>query len=119
MRILIVDDEAPNRAILARLLESRGHRTEGVESAEAALVRASQERYGLILLDLSLPGRTGLEALADLRRAGAGAIALMTGQDDEDTRKDALLLGADEFLPKPVDAAALFALIARFESRPG
>lgn len=117
MRILIVDDEHATRAVLARLCEARGHTVLLAASAEEALALLPGESFALVLLDLSLPGRTGLEALGELKRGSSAFVALATGRDDEDTRRDAALLGADAFLPKPVDAAALDAVLARAAGR--
>lgn len=118
VRILIVDDEHSNRVVLSRLCEARGHTVLLAASAEEALALLPGESFALILLDLSLPGRTGLEALGEIKRASGAFVALATGRDDEDTRRDAELLGADAFLPKPVEPAALDAVLARAAARP-
>lgn len=113
VRILIVDDEHANRVVLSRLCEARGYAPVCAASAEEALALLAAESFPLVLLDLSLPGRTGLEALGEIKRASGGLVALATARDDADTRRDAELLGADAFLPKPVEPAALDAVLAR------
>ena len=65
----------------------------------------------MLLLDLVLPKMTGLQALAPMKALTKAPIHLMSGQTDDDTRDDALLLGAAGFLPKPLDLKGLQALI--------
>ncbi|HAZ07401.1 MAG TPA: hypothetical protein DCZ01_02510 [Elusimicrobia bacterium] len=111
-RILVVDDESTNVEILARVLEPHGHAVTGVGSAEKALEVLSGSAFDLILLDLVLPGKTGMQALAEMQTLTDAPIHLMSGQTDPDTRQDALLLGAAAFQPKPLDLEALLAAVA-------
>ena len=64
MRILIVEDEARIRAFLARAFEAEGFVVDVVEDGEQGLARALTGSYDLVILDLLLPGRSGLDALA-------------------------------------------------------
>lgn len=110
-RILAVDDEPANLEILARYLESKGHATTGAGDAAQALAALRTQRFDLVLLDLILPGRTGLEVLTDILTLTNAPVLAMSGQSDDATRRDAMLLGASGFLPKPLDLAALCAVI--------
>lgn len=110
-RVLAVDDEPANVEILTRYLAAKGHAVTGAGDGERALTVAREREFDLILLDLVLPGRTGLEILAELLSLTRAPILAMSGQSDDDTRRDAMLLGASGFLPKPLDMAALCALI--------
>ncbi len=116
-KILIVEDEDGLRALYRRALTERGHAVTSVADAEAACVSLMAERFDLILLDLILPGTTGLQALASFSILSRAPVFMLTGQCDDDTRRDAELLGADGFLPKPVDLAALNAMIAAMPKR--
>jgi two-component system response regulator PfeR len=110
-KILAVDDEPMNVEILARYLESKGHRVTGAGDSEQALAALRAGTFDLVLVDLVLPGRTGLEALPDLSALTRAPLYLMSGQNDAETRRDALLLGAAGFLPKPIDLAVLAEII--------
>lgn len=110
-RILAVDDEAVNVEILTRYLATKGHVVTGAGDGEQALAALKGRSFDLILLDLVLPGRTGLEIMAEMLNATSAPVIAMSGQSDDDTRRDAMLLGASGFLGKPLDLAALCALI--------
>lgn len=106
MRVLIVDDHTLVRAGLCRLLQGFA----GVEvaaeasNAEQALELALQHRPDVVLLDLSLPGRSGLEALSDIRtRLPQARVVIMSMHDDIQHVRDALDRGAAGFVVK--DAA--------------
>jgi|GEM_PF-2339959 len=111
-RILAVDDEPMNVEILARYLQSKGHRVAGAADAEEALAALRAGSFDLVLVDVVLPGRTGLEVLPELAQLTQAPIHIMSGSNDDDTRRDALMLGAAGFLPKPIDLEALTTLVA-------
>lgn len=100
-RVLIVEDDLTQLAQYRRVLEGAGYWTVAVDNAEAAVVLAGQARFDAILTDNVLPGMTGLQALAQLRKSGSPVI-VMSSQAAPETGKDALLLGAAAFLKKPV-----------------
>ncbi len=110
-RILVVDDEPPSVEVIARILTARGHAVTGAASAEEALEFLKNDSFDLVLLDLVLPGMTGLQALAPMNTLTKAPIHIMSGQTDDGTRYDALLLGAAGFLPKPLDLKSLQALV--------
>jgi DNA-binding response OmpR family regulator len=110
-RILIVDDEPMNVEVLLRYLETKGHAAIGASDADGAVAALRAGRFDLLLVDLVLPGRTGLQALPEFAALTRAPIHIMSGQTDADTQKDAVLLGAAGFLPKPLDLAAVRAII--------
>lgn len=99
---LVVDDEAGMRHFLEKALETRFSRVDPACSVEMAKTLFEQNNYGCIVLDISLPGMTGLEWLNELRQGGfEGDVILITGYADMDTAIAALRAGAQDFLQKP------------------
>lgn len=105
--VLLVEDEEVVRLVSARLLAAAGWRVIEAGSAEEGLAAVGAEAPAVILLDLSLPGITGLEAIGRFQAASPAPIVIMTGHGDAELRKDALLLGAKDFLVKPVPPQGL------------
>ena len=107
-----MDDERPNIEILLRCLADKGHTGLGAENAEDAAKALSAGCYDFVLLDHVLPGATGMQSLPRLRALTRAPIYIMSGYSDDETRRDAELLGATGFLPKPLDLPPLYALLA-------
>ncbi len=103
-RVLIVDDEKLISRTLSQAFCENGFVASTASSAEEAetLIR-NQEPFDLILLDIRLPGKTGLELLEDLGVMETTRIVLMTAYDTDETYKRSLALGADLYLKKPFD----------------
>ena len=100
--ILIVDDEAGMRSFLERALKPRCARVEAAGSVEAAAEVMARLHFDLIVLDISLPGKTGMEWLLELRAGGYGGdIILITAFADIETAIGALRGGASDFILKP------------------
>lgn len=105
--ILVVDDEPQIRRAVRRALEGDGHRVHEAESAEEALDLAAAERPALVVLDLGLPDRPGIEVCRRLRAQGAGPILVLSARHD-DAEKVALLdAGADDYVTKPFSTVEL------------
>ena len=103
MRALLVDDHALFREGLKFLLRSLDAELAIDEASDCAqaLGKAAGARYDLVLLDLKMPGRHGLDALASLREALAGApVVVLSGEDNADTVRAAIEGGAMGFIPK-------------------
>ena len=115
--MLVVDDEPVNREIIGRALEHRGHSWAGAGSAEEAETLLRSRDFDLVLLDLVLPGLTGLQALSPLGKLSRAPIWIMSGHTDRETRADALALGAAGFFPKPLEMAELAEAIAALPER--
>lgn len=109
VRILIVDDEAPMRRLLARTLEEQGHKTIAAESGQEGLDRATMDRPDLILLDLGLPDMDGVNVLKKIREWSAVPVIILSVQNSEETIVRALDAGADDYLTKPFRVGELLA----------
>lgn len=110
VHVLLVEDDPAQLEDIRVRLEGMGCRVTPAMSAESALRLAEQGGFDVILTDNVLPGITGLQALPRFKASGA-SVALMTSQYNPETEKDALLLGAEAFLRKPLATEDLSALI--------
>lgn len=119
-RVLIVDDEPTICWGLGELCTELGHDHAAASSAEEALAQARTARFDAVLLDVRLPGRDGLAAMADLRAAlPAAPIVVMTAYGDLATAVRAVREGACEYLLKPFDLAAAERALNAALHRPG
>jgi DNA-binding NarL/FixJ family response regulator len=119
--ILLVDDDEAFRSFAGELLESVGYETRQVASGAAVLTAVNDERPAAVLLDVHLPDLNGYEICRELReRYGASiAIVFISGErTDALDRSGGLLLGADDYMIKPVDPGELVARIRRLVDRP-
>ncbi len=102
-RILIVDDERNIRRTLAMILEAEGFRVSEAESGEAALAALGAEPSDLVLLDVNLPGQSGLDTLRAIRRsAPSTAVIMISGEATVAIAVEATRDGAHDFLEKPL-----------------
>lgn len=114
MRLLLVEDSHRLRTSLARALTRLGHGVDAAASAEEAADYARVNAYEAVVLDLMLPGRSGLELLGQWRRAGqATPVIILTALAAVEDRVRGLALGADDYLTKPF---AIEELAARLEA---
>ncbi|MBZ9988360.1 response regulator transcription factor [Mesorhizobium sp. BH1-1-5] len=110
--ILVVDDEPPIRKLLRVGLGSQGYAVSEAPNAKAALELMQTERPDLILLDLGLPGITGLELLGKWRGDGLDIpVVILSSRTDEAGIVSALELGADDYVTKPFGMNELVARI--------
>jgi two-component system, OmpR family, phosphate regulon response regulator PhoB len=103
-RILVVDDEPDITALVAYHLAKASYRVTTAANGRDALRAAREERPDLIILDLMLPGLSGYDVLAELRRQDETkdiGVIVLTARKDEPDRIKGLSLGADDYLPKP------------------
>ena len=103
LRILIVDDEPHVLQVTSQLLQREGHETETVADAEWGLALSRASRFDAILMDIGLPGMSGLQALKEFASASKAAIFLMTGRADNDLAQKAQQSGARALLMKPLN----------------
>lgn len=108
--ILIVDDELPIRRLLRVSTERSGYTTEEAATAAAALAELNRSIPRLVLLDLGLPDRDGLELIGPFRDKGVPIIVL-TAREGSSEKVAALDLGADDYVTKPFDSEELLARI--------
>jgi FixJ family two-component response regulator len=110
--IHIVEDDASVRDSLLLLLQLKGLRAAGFESADAFLAAMRPEWSGCLLVDLRMPGTTGLELQGILRERGnTMPIIIITAHGDVAAARRAFISGAVDFLEKPLDESALLAAI--------
>ena len=115
-QILVVDDDAISRKILAQLLASAGHDCRECEDGAKALQLIHAKPPSLLLLDFDMPGLNGAEVLRRLRSDADPAVAqtptiMLTGHGSEESEVSCLQAGADDFVTKPINAAVLRARI--------
>jgi FixJ family two-component response regulator len=111
--VLLVEDDAAVRSSLALLLRLHGLRTEEFGSAEEFLGATVNERPACALLDIRLPGMSGLALQARIVRENRGLpVLLMTALADAEIARTALLQGAIDFLEKPIDEGELLEAVA-------
>jgi FixJ family two-component response regulator len=114
MTVLIVDDEEPVRRALGRLLRAEGFQVSLFTSAEEFLAKPGITRPACVLLDMAMPGCTGLELQQALADAGNTLpIIFLTGRADVPMCVQAMKRGAADFLTKPVSDEALLAAVRR------
>lgn len=122
MRILLVEDDRMIAEGVRKALRGEGFAVDWVEDGEAALSAATSQPYDLVLLDLGLPKRDGLDVLRALRARGhALPVLIVTARDAIADRVKGLDAGADDYLVKPFDldelGARMRALIRRHAGR--
>jgi two-component system phosphate regulon response regulator PhoB len=103
-RVLVVDDEPDITALVAYHLAKEGYRVSTAATGPEALRAAREERPDLVVLDLMLPGHSGFDVLAELRRREETrdvGVLLLTARKEEVDRIKGLTLGADDYLAKP------------------
>src|SRR5256885_804784 len=102
LRVLVADDESRLRELLVRELGRKGHEVEGVGDGEAALARLRERAYDVVILDMKMPRKEGIEVLREL---GAfpehPQVIVMTGFQEVATAVEAMKLGAYDYLTKP------------------
>ncbi|MDJ0878580.1 MAG: response regulator transcription factor [Halieaceae bacterium] len=112
MRFLIVEDHVGMADQLAKGFRERGYNAKFVGDGEEGLFEASEIDYTLAVIDLGLPGMSGLELIRKLRQAGNKVpIIVLTARNDVESIVQAMEAGADDYLKKPVYLEELFAHI--------
>jgi CheY-like chemotaxis protein len=112
LHILVVDDEAPVRAVVAQILARAGHSVTQASDGLDALARAEHECWDLIISDVTMAGMDGPHLIAELRARGITTpVILMTGRVDSDGLAHAQISDTITVRPKPYDRATLLATI--------
>jgi len=118
MRILLVEDDTMIGAAVKQGLVQANYATDWAQDADEADIALEAEHYDVVLLDLGLPDRSGLEVLKTLRRAGNDAtVVILTARDAVSDRIAGLDAGADDYLVKPFDLDELYARIRAVQRR--
>lgn len=110
-KILIVDDEPQIRRVLRTTLASQGYSVVEARSGDEALEEIRHERPDLILLDVNMPGRSGLETCSEVRSTSDVPIIMLTVRNSERDKVQALDAGADDYVVKPFGVEELMARI--------
>ena len=112
--LLVVDDSEMNRDMLSRRLIRRGYQVSAAADGRQALDMVTTQAFDLILLDIMMPGLSGLDVLQTLRQAYTAAelpIIMATAKDQSEDIVTALRLGANDYVTKPIDFAVTLARI--------
>jgi two-component system alkaline phosphatase synthesis response regulator PhoP len=113
-QILLIEDEPGLVLTLTDRLRSEGYRVAAANDGESGLARASSDVYDLLILDLMLPRKSGLDVCRDLRQRGIKTpILMLTARDQVVDRVVGLKIGADDYLTKPFE---MIELLARIEA---
>ncbi len=112
--VLVVDDDAAMREMLAELLRDEGYAVSEAASVDVALQLASEQEFDVVLSDIKMPGRSGLELLGEMRQLRpATPVVLMTAFGSIDTAVDAMRAGATDYLTKPFEPEAVLLTLER------
>ena len=122
LRILVVDDEPAMVGAVSALVGSAGHHVVTAYDGDTALRRLAEESPDLVLLDLAMPGRDGVDVVRAARQSSDVPIIILTGETDELAKVEALDAGADDYVTKPFGRQELLAriraVLRRRESQP-
>ena len=110
-KILVVEDDAHIRRLLRATMLRAGHAVAEASDARQALALVDIEKPDVILLDLGLPDRDGLELIGPFRQRSTATLIVVSARDDSAEKVAALDLGADDYLVKPFDTEELLARI--------
>ena len=110
-RILIVEDDTGTRALLTRFLNESGYRATGARNGSEMWEMLEAAVPDLVIMDVMLPGASGLDLCRALRRTSTVPIIMVTARGSETDRVLGLELGADDYVPKPFSRAELLARI--------
>jgi len=110
-RILVVDDEPQIRRIMRTTLTTAGYEVEEAKTGQEALTKLREYRPDLVLLDINMPGMSGLATCRELRADPNVAIIMLTVLNTEAAKVEALDAGADDFVIKPFSTPELLARI--------
>src|SRR5262245_49834687 len=112
--VLVVDDNEDNRDMLSRRLKKQGYAVSVAEDGQRALNMIAAEKFDLILLDIMMPGISGMEVLKKLRETYTVAdlpIIMATAKDQSEDVVAALKMGANDYVTKPLDFPVVLARV--------
>ena len=114
IRVLVIDDEKGMREGCRRILEPEGYLVETAENGEVGLAKIQERSFDLTLLDLKMPGKSGLDVLKEIRQNWPDMIPIMiTGHASVQTAVEAMKLGAFDYVEKPFTPDDLLAVVAK------
>lgn len=109
--LFLVDDDTKLRRLLVKFFEDNGFTTQDFSSGEGVVEAVLAETPAAVILDIMMPGETGLQVLDRLRKESSVPVLMLTAKGDEEDRITGLELGADDYLPKPFNPRELLARI--------
>jgi two-component system KDP operon response regulator KdpE len=107
--VMVIDDEPQIQRLLTIMLESQGYRVTAANTGKDGLAASAQRRHDLIILDLGLPDLNGLSVLKQIREWTQTPVIILTVQDAEAEKIEALDSGADDYVTKPFNSGELLA----------
>ena len=110
-KILVVDGEPQIRRVLKSALTAEGYLVADAKSADECFTKLREERFDLVLLDVNMPGTSGLETCQEIRGRSDIAVIMLTVRNSEADKIAALDAGADDFVTKPFSTPELLARI--------
>ncbi len=115
--ILVIDDDERLRGLLRRFLEESGFRVTDAGNASEARQFLNGIAFDLLVVDIMMPGETGLEFLADIRKSNNVPALFLTAMSDPENRIEGLETGADDYMSKPFEPRELVLRIKRILMR--
>ena len=109
--ILVVDDDSQIRRVMRTTLEAQGYEVEEAVSGERALDFLQHDKYDLVLLDINLPGKTGIETCREIRTNSSVPIIMLTVRDTSADKIEALDAGSQDYVTKPFSMGELLARV--------
>ncbi|MDY0225380.1 MAG: response regulator [Desulfomicrobium apsheronum] len=103
-KLLLVDDEERFRDTLAKRLKETGYEVSGASSGMEALDKLAAEKFDIVVLDIQMPGLSGIETLSEIRSKHVGIeVIMLTGHGDVSSAVEGMRLGAYDYLMKPCE----------------
>ena len=119
MRVLLAEDDNMIAQAVAANLKDSGYAVDWVKNGSQVSTALQAQNYDLLLLDLGLPGKDGLDVLTQIRHEGSKTpVLIVTARDDLHSRLNGLDGGADDYIVKPFDMAELQARMPRRPAPP-
>jgi two-component system, OmpR family, response regulator CpxR len=117
-KVLLVDDEEQFVEVLAQRLETRGFQVSTAFSGDAAIAFIEEHDVDVVVLDVLMPGRNGIDTLQEIRRIRPiTEVIMLTGHGTVETAIQGMKFGAYDYLMKPTDTAELMDKIAKAQQR--
>ncbi len=113
-KILIVDDDAMNRKLAGMMLKKGQHEVEAVDSGDAGIALLRGNSFDVLLLDVEMPGKNGIETLRQIRAEGLGKgmrVLFLTGNEESEVSDAIRELCADGYIKKPFKPQELLAAV--------
>jgi two-component system, OmpR family, KDP operon response regulator KdpE len=110
-RVLVVDDEPQIRRVMRTTLDARGYQVDEAGTGEHALELVQSNPYDIILLDINLPGKTGVETCREIRAISTTPVIMLTVREAGEDKIEALDAGASDYVTKPFVMGELLARI--------